>query len=159
MTGITYDIARESELWERIPRLKKPLGRVLAVLRDHEGAEGHITYVFSDDSMVQVLNREWRGKDKPTNVLSFPDGDEDETGVVHLGDVILAHETLVREAEGLGISFDDHLTHLLLHGTLHLLGYDHIEEVEAKVMETLETQLLGSLGIKDPYQGGGGTLD
>lgn len=150
MPDISCDIIRESEQWPDERALRKITGRVKAVLEGH--MKGHIDFVFSDDSMVQVLNREWRGKDKPTNVLSFPDGDE-ENGVVHLGDVIMAHETLTREAEELGISFDDHLTHLMIHGCLHLVGYDHMTDEDAKVMESLEIQLLADLGIKDPYQG------
>ncbi len=156
MPDITSDIVRESELWPDERALKKIVGRVTAVLAGY--GKGHIAYVFSDDSMVQILNREWRGKDAPTNVLSFPDGDL-ENGAVQLGDVILAHETLTREAAVLGIGFDDHLTHLLLHGSLHLLGFDHEIEAEAHAMESLETRLLAALGIKDPYQGPLGTLD
>jgi probable rRNA maturation factor len=150
MPDISCDIVLESELWPDERIMRKLTGRVKAVLEGH--MKGHIDFVFSDDSMVHVLNREWRGKDKPTNVLSFPDGDEVE-GKIHLGDVILAHETITREAEELGVPFDDHLTHLLIHGCLHLVGYDHMTEEEAKVMESLEIQLLASLGIKDPYQG------
>lgn len=157
MPDLTYDIARESDRWPDEEDLKKVTRKVVGVLRPH--AKGHIAYIFSDDEMVQVLNREWRGKDKPTNVLSFPDGDADEDGVVHLGDVIVAHETLMREASEAGISFDDHLTHLLLHGSLHLAGYDHENESDAKAMESLEIKLLATLGIKDPYQAAPGALD
>lgn len=157
MPNLTYDIVRESELWPTDHSLKKIMGRVSAILQDH--AKGHIDYVFSDDEMIQILNREWRGKDKPTNVLSFPDGDEGENGVIHLGDVIVAHETLTQEAVEQGITFDDHLTHLLLHGSLHLLGYDHENDEDAKTMETLEIKLLAELGIKNPYQDGPVTLD
>lgn len=156
MPDLTYDVVRESESWPEFDDLKQLTRKVVGVLRPH--AQGHIAYVFSDDSMVQVLNREWRGKDKPTNVLSFPDGDE-ENGIVHLGDVIVAYETLQREAKELGITFEDHLTHLLLHGSLHLTGHDHETETEAKAMESLEIQLLASLGIKDPYQDGNVPLD
>jgi len=157
MPDLTYDIARESDRWPDEEDLRKLTRKVIGVLRPH--IKGHVTFVFSDDDMVQVLNREWRGKDKPTNVLSFPDGDADEDGVVHLGDVIVAQQTLDREAKEMAISFDDHLTHLLLHGALHLAGYDHETDTEAKTMESLEIQLLASLGIKDPYQDGAQPLD
>lgn len=152
-----YDLIRESDLWPAEAVLDAQILRVQAALGD--AIDGSITYVFDDDAAVHVLNREWRGFDKPTNVLSFPDGDMGDDGIVHLGDVILAHETLVREAADLGISFDDHLTHLLLHGTLHILGYDHIDDTDAQVMESLEIRILEGLGIKNPYQDGAKPLD
>lgn len=110
-----------------------------------------IAYVFADDAMVHALNRDFREKDKPTNVLSFPDGEDDGTGTINLGDVILALETIQREAVEQEKPFIDHLTHLMVHGTLHLLGYDHMTEAEAKEMESLEVALLAKLGINDPY--------
>lgn len=150
MPDIIFDVVRESESWPDEVALEIFAARVALALEGH--AKGHITYAFTDDEAVQVLNRAWRGKDKPTNVLSFPDGDADETGVTHLGDVVLAHETLVREALEMGIAFEDHLTHLLLHGSLHLLGHDHETESEANTMESLEIELLAGMGIKNPYQ-------
>ncbi|MCB1537475.1 MAG: rRNA maturation RNase YbeY [Rhodospirillales bacterium] len=157
MPEFVFDVVRESPLWARAPRLKTSVARIAGLLEGR--ASGHVSYIFSDDAMVQGLNLAWRGKDKPTNVLSFPDGDADETGITHLGDVILAHETVTREAEEMGIPVDDHLAHLILHGSLHLLGYDHETEAEAQVMENLETELLARIGIKDPYQSGARALD
>lgn len=154
---VSYDIAHESGDWPAEDALHAYATKVAHGLRDI--AKGHITFVFTDDERIRVLNREWRGKDKATNVLSFPDGDPDEDGIVHLGDVIVARETLDREAAELGISFDDHLTHLLLHGSLHLLGYDHTEDEEAEEMESLEIRILAEMGIKDPYQSGDLALD
>lgn len=156
MLEVTFDVVRESERWPDKSVLGEYALRVASVLRDL--TSGQITFVFIDDAAMQLLNKEWRGKDTPTNVLSFPDGDDHE-GTIHLGDVIVAYETLTREADEAGIAFEDHLIHLLLHGSLHLLGYDHDNETEAKAMEHLEIRLLANLGIKDPYQDGDGALD
>jgi probable rRNA maturation factor len=108
--------------------------------------------VFTDDARVRVLNARYRGKDSSTNVLSFPApaAIKGRLGPM-LGDVVLAAETVAREAVEQGLALDAHLTHLLVHGFLHLAGYDHEDEAEATVMETLETAILGRLGIADPY--------
>ena len=110
-----------------------------------------LSIVLTDDAEQQGLNRDWRGIDKPTNVLSFPQIEPfgPVTGI--LGDIVLARETLEREAAELGKPFADHYTHLVVHGFLHILGYDHIEEAQALVMEGLETKILATLGIPDPY--------
>jgi probable rRNA maturation factor len=118
-----------------------------------------ISVKLSDDAEVQTLNAAYRGKDKPTNVLSFPMVQPDlldavnigDDGETLLGDVILAHETCAREAEDKGISLVDHATHLIVHGTLHLVGYDHENDAEAEAMEGIETRALASLGLADPY--------
>ncbi|WP_194953476.1 rRNA maturation RNase YbeY [Sphingopyxis solisilvae] len=114
---------------------------------------------LTDDAEVQTLNRDFRGKDMPTNVLSFPQVQDDlleglansDDGEILLGDIVLALETCGREAEGKGVSIADHATHLIVHGTLHLLGYDHIDDTSANAMEALETKALASLGIANPY--------
>lgn len=114
---------------------------------------------LSDDAEVQTLNRDFRGKDKPTNVLSFPQVQADlleglansDDGEILLGDIVLARETCAREAEEKGISTGDHATHLIVHGTLHLLGYDHGDDASAGAMEALEVKALASLGIANPY--------
>lgn len=122
---------------------------------DIKGRDVEVSIVLANDDLVQVLNREYRGKDKPTNVLSFASLDADDPlppeGPVHLGDLILAYETLEREAQEQNKSLKDHFTHLLVHGTLHLLGYDHIEEDEATMMETTEIRILERLNIQNPY--------
>jgi probable rRNA maturation factor len=110
-----------------------------------------ISIVLLDDAEQRELNRQWRQIDKPTNVLSFPQIEPFSPVVGILGDITLARETLEREALELGKSFTDHYTHLVVHGFLHILGYDHIEDDEALVMEGLETQILATLGIEDPY--------
>ena len=109
--------------------------------------------VFTDDNEIAVLNAEWRGKDKPTNVLSFPSGMPSPPGQLPLllGDIVLAWRTINAEAALDGKPFDHHLTHLVVHGILHLLGYDHEDEQEAEAMEALERRVLARLAIPDPY--------
>jgi len=114
---------------------------------------------LSDDAEVQQLNAAYRGKDKPTNVLSFPmmqpdliqAVDNTDDGEALLGDIILAQETCAREAVERGISLADHATHLIVHGTLHLVGYDHEDDPTAEAMEAIEIRALESLGLADPY--------
>ena len=119
-----------------------------------------ISIRLTTDAEVQTLNSQYRHKDKPTNVLSFPmvqadlldtiDQNSDD-GEVLLGDIVLAHGVCAAEAEERGISIEQHATHLIVHGTLHLLGYDHMEDHEAEAMESIETDALASLGLEDPY--------
>ena len=114
---------------------------------------------LTDDAEVHTLNRDFRGKDKPTNVLSFPQVQDDlletlsnsDDGEILLGDIVLARETCAREAEEKGISITDHATHLIVHGTLHLVGYDHMDDASATAMEAIEVKALASLGIANPY--------
>jgi len=120
-----------------------------------------VSIKLSDNAEVHALNREWRDKDKPTNVLSFPMLDEEEldalvTGTydapeIMLGDIILAYEICAVEAAEKGIPIAHHATHLVIHGMLHLLGHDHIEEEEAELMEALEVKALASMGLHNPY--------
>ena len=110
-----------------------------------------LSIVLMDDAEQQALNSQWRNIDKPTNVLSFPQIEPFAPVLGILGDITLARETLEREAAEQGVSFAHHFTHLVVHGFLHILGYDHIDEQDALVMEDLETQILARLGIADPY--------
>ena len=110
-----------------------------------------ISVLLTDDAEQRTLNAQWRGKDASTNVLSFPQIEPFAPLIGLLGDISLARETLEREAADLGKSLEDHFTHLMVHGFLHILGYDHLEEAEALHMEGLETQILAGLGIEDPY--------
>jgi probable rRNA maturation factor len=126
----------------------------VAAIRPRLAADCELSLVFTDDAHVRRLNRDFRKKDSPTNVLSFPApaGAGGRLGPI-LGDVVLAHETVFREADGEGLTIEAHLAHLILHGFLHILGYDHADEAEATAMERLETAILGGLGIADPYAG------
>jgi probable rRNA maturation factor len=118
-----------------------------------------IAVKLTDDCEVHALNRDYRGKDKATNVLSFPMVQPDllemmantDDGEVLLGDIVLAAGVCAHEAAEKGISMADHAAHLIVHGTFHLLGHDHMEDAEAEAMETLEVRALASLGIADPY--------
>jgi probable rRNA maturation factor len=111
-----------------------------------------LSVVFTDDEHVRQLNADYREKDKATNVLSFPGCPPDSKlfGPL-LGDIVVARETVVAEAAEMGLAFEDHLTHLVVHGLLHLFGHDHLEDDEAERMESLETEILARLGIADPY--------
>jgi probable rRNA maturation factor len=109
---------------------------------------------LTDDAQQRVLNRTWRQIDKSTNVLSFPQLEPSAPVMGLIGDISLAQETLVRESEAQGVGFVEHFTHLTVHGFLHLLGYDHVEETQAFQMESLETRILAVLGIADPYADG-----
>lgn len=120
----------------------------------NEGADGeHVTVLLTDDATVRALNARFRQKDAPTNVLSFPAPPNPEK---HLGDVALAYGTCAREAAEQGKPLAHHLQHLVAHGVLHLLGYDHMTDLEAEAMEGLERVVLAGLGVPDPYAAGEG---
>ena len=125
-----------------------------------------ISLMGCDDARIATLNADFRGKPKPTNVLSWPSEDRaaeyvgeapappvpgDAEDPESLGDIAIAFETCAREADEQGKPMADHVTHLIVHGTLHLLGYDHVEDEDAELMEGLEVQILASLGVCDPY--------
>lgn len=117
--------------------------------------EAEVSVLFTDDAHMAKLNADWRGIEKSTNVLSFPAGapsSKDPGFRPFLGDVVLALETIRGESGEQGLKFEDHLTHLVLHGFLHLLGFDHVKDDEADRMEGLEATILGGLGIKDPHR-------
>jgi len=118
-----------------------------------------ISIVLTGDEEVRALNAEWRGKDKPTNVLSFPQAQPEELAEaavpgpeLMLGDIVLARETCAREAEEKALPLASHAAHLLVHGTLHLLGYDHGDDPAAEDMEARETRALARLGVGNPYE-------
>lgn len=111
--------------------------------------EGDVVVLLTDDAAVQDLNARFRDRDRPTNVLSFPAA---ESAAPHLGDLVLAFGVCAAEAEAQGKSLADHLSHLTVHGVLHLLGRDHEDEAEADEMEAEERGILASLGVADPYR-------
>ncbi len=118
-----------------------------------------ISIRFAENEEVHTLNRDYRGKDQPTNILSFPMVQRDmlemvantDDGEILLGDMILAQETCAREAQEKAISLPQHVAHLIVHGTLHLLGFDHMNDSEAEAMEALEVKALASMGLPNPY--------
>jgi probable rRNA maturation factor len=126
-----------------------------AIVVAQRGSDSEVSVRIVDESEMQALNREFRGKDKPTNVLSFPAGDIKglPSGArIPLGDIIVCASVVRAEAEEQGKSLGDHWAHMLIHGTLHLLGFDHVQDAEADVMEGLEIQILQDLGVADPYK-------
>jgi probable rRNA maturation factor len=143
------DVAISCPGWRKQIRGIVRLARetVRAALDDAGITEAEISLVLSDDAAVQALNRRWRGQDKPTNVLSFATGD-----VPHLGDIVLAFETLAREAVEQGKPLAHHLRHLIVHGVLHLLGHDHEAVRDAARMEKRERRILARFAIPDPYE-------
>jgi probable rRNA maturation factor len=112
-----------------------------------------VALLFTSDAEIQILNKEWRDKDKPTNVLSFPAAPMPVPPgeAPHLGDIVLAFETVAAEAQEQVKSFENHVSHLIVHGLLHLLGSDHETDEEAEAMEQREREILATLGIPDPY--------
>jgi probable rRNA maturation factor len=110
--------------------------------------EGDIVVLLTDDAAVRELNGRFRDKDKPTNVLSFP---APENAFPHLGDIVLAYGVCATEAEAQGKTLADHLSHLVVHGVLHLLGRDHEDDAEAEEMEAEESEILAQIGVADPY--------
>ena len=156
MTTICPDIEQDSALWEQLIDAEAIAERALeaavemAGLTLLDGAE--LGILLSDDEHVKSVNQEWRGIDKPTNVLSFPAVEPTKLArAPFLGDIIIAYETVEREAKAEGKAFADHYAHLVVHGFLHLLGFDHVNEADAERMEALEIAILSSLDIPDPY--------
>jgi probable rRNA maturation factor len=145
----TVAVAELSRRWKRSLPGAGRLARRAARATLAAAADGpvQVSLALADDAAVRVLNRDYRGKDKPTNVLSFESGEKP-----FLGDVVLALETVLAEAENQGKPAADHLTHLVVHGVLHLLGHDHETPAEAKRMERVELAVLAGLGIPDPYE-------
>jgi len=154
---IATDITVEAGAWPPKRRLRSLVGKAVeAALGEagvDAGAASELSVVFSDDAHIRTLNSGWRGKDKPTNVLSFPafPVTPGKRLPPMLGDVVLAAETVAREAELEGKPLDHHITHLVIHGVLHLIGHDHEDEAEAEAMEALERAALARLAIPDPY--------
>ncbi len=164
------EVLLEDERWEKAldniaSWADKVFVTALAFLREHELGEEigfskpiFVNLALSNDAEIQKLNAEFRGKDKPTNVLSFASVDDDEfwdsldiTEAVELGDIIIALETLECEADEKKISLRNHFAHLLVHGILHLFGFDHMDDEEAEEMEGVEVQILSRLEIANPY--------
>jgi probable rRNA maturation factor len=148
------DVEIEDEAWtEALPDAETLVRIAAGAALAREDAAGGVTLLLTDDESVRELNAQYRHKDAATNVLSFPAPPNPED---HLGDVALAYGVCVREAAEQGKPLRHHLQHLTIHGVLHLLGYDHIGDDEAEVMEGLERAVLAGLGVPDPYAAGEG---
>lgn len=151
------DVAIETDAWRALEAPEVLATAVVAAALEVAAlslaADAEVSIVLCDDSFIADLNRKWRGIDKPTNVLAFPSGADPATTSV-LGDIVIAYETAAREAVAAEVTLLDHVAHLMAHGFLHLVGYDHIDETEAEEMERLEVRILALLGIANPYGGG-----
>ena len=148
-----------AECWQAEPEAEATVLRAIAAAAetvDADTGDAELAVMLTDDSGIRTLNANWRGIDKPTNVLSFPalqppGGIEPDEAPRMLGDIAIAFETVRREADDEQKPFVNHLSHLAVHGFLHLVGYDHETEAEAEAMENVERQILAGLGIPDPY--------
>jgi probable rRNA maturation factor len=153
-----FDVEIEDEAWIAALPAAEMLARgaALAALDSEGAAHEGVTILLADDEAVRALNARFRGKDAPTNVLSFPAPHNPER---HLGDLALAFGVCAREAAEQGKPLAHHLQHMTVHGVLHLLGYDHMRDDEAEAMEGLERAVLAGLGVPDPYAAGEGEHD
>ncbi|MGE5158839.1 MAG: rRNA maturation RNase YbeY [Gemmatimonas sp.] len=153
------DVVVAAECWRNEPDAEAVVQRAIAAAAsacDAELSHAELAVMLTDDAGVRALNKDFRGLDKPTNVLSFPAPEVGGSGGADeaprsLGDIAIAYETVRREADDEGKPFADHLSHLAVHGFLHLIGYDHETDDDAEEMESLETEILAQLGIPDPY--------
>ena len=152
--SVAVDVSIESPLWDAVADLEglaqTAVASALGECRARVPAEAEVSCLFCDDRTIRSLNARWRGQDKATNVLSFPSPQAPGAPAL-LGDIVLAFETVEREAAADRKPIADHVLHLLVHGTLHLVGHDHEEPEEAEAMEALETRIMVALGRSDPY--------
>ena len=149
-----------ADCWQDEPDAEAVIQRAIAAAAetvDADVADAELAVMLTDDSGIRTLNSNWRGVDKATNVLSFPalqpaaGGRREDDAPRMLGDIAIAYQTMRREADDEQKPFDHHLSHLAVHGFLHLIGYDHENDDDAEAMETLEQEILAQLGIPDPY--------
>jgi probable rRNA maturation factor len=150
VTAPLIDIQVQSPLWDAQPLaeqiVREAIYTAAALLST---SDGEVSIVLTDDSTIQALNRDWRGIDKPTNVLSFPASKATREAL--RGDIVIAYETLRRECDEEDRVFQHHLAHLSVHGFLHLIGYDHETDAQAEVMEGLESKIMARMELPDPY--------
>jgi probable rRNA maturation factor len=150
------DIRADDERWQAaLGDIDSLSGKVLLAASLETGVGGEVSVLFTNDAEMRALNKRWRNIDKATDVLSFPgDGPEIPNGPKLLGDIAVGYETALHDSETMKRPFESHVSHLLIHGFLHLLGYDHINPEDAVVMEPLEAKILAGLGWPDPYATG-----
>ena len=150
--SVTVEIAVESPRWSKVPGAEAAVrGAVEAVLAECGEDNAEVSIALAGDAQVRDLNLRWRGKDSATNVLSFPAPEAVPDGSRFLGDIVLAFETIEREAADEAKPLSHHVAHLAVHGTLHLLGYDHENDSDAAAMERRERDILARIGVPDPY--------
>jgi probable rRNA maturation factor len=156
------EILVTADCWQAEPSAEAVIHRAIetaAEIADAGTGDAELAVMLTDDGGIRTLNCNWRGIDKPTNVLSFPalqpSGDTPDDLLRMLGDIAIAYETTRREADEEAKPFEHHLSHLAVHGFLHLIGYDHENDDDAEAMEALERDILAQLGIPDPYAGSG----
>jgi probable rRNA maturation factor len=157
---VQIEVMARSTRWRRQPRAATIVkSAILAAAKAVSTTHAELAIVLSHDSAIQALNRDWRGKNAPTNVLSFPSappgpvrrGGKSREPSPYIGDIVIAYETTAREAAAEGKPFNHHLAHLAVHGFLHLVGYDHENDRDAEEMERLERRILRRMAIPDPY--------
>jgi len=158
---VKIEVIVRSALWQKRRTAKTVIKKAIsAAARAASTRPAELAIVLSNDSGIQALNRDWRGKDQPTNVLSFPaapvrparkGSGKSRVPAPYIGDIIIAYQTTAREAVAEAKPFDHHLAHLAVHGFLHLLGYDHENDRDAEIMERLERRILKRLAVPDPY--------
>ncbi|HEU5017398.1 MAG TPA: rRNA maturation RNase YbeY [Pseudolabrys sp.] len=146
------DLQVQSQAWDGEPQAENTVRAAIAAAARACPAEGEVSIVLTDDAAIRTLNRDWRNLDKATNVLSFPAPKPAAAAPLLLGDIVIAYETLAREADEEGKPLLHHLAHLAVHGFLHLMGYDHQTDSQADAMERLERDILASMNIADPYR-------
>ncbi|NOD85403.1 rRNA maturation RNase YbeY [Ruegeria sp. HKCCD6119] len=163
---MNLELTVEDDRWQGLEALSRQAMSAVLSYAELDPELCEISVLGCDDARISELNAEFRGKPAATNVLSWPAEDlapeeagqaphppkPDFTGEIPLGDIAISFDTCAREADEAGKDVDDHVIHLLVHGTLHLLGYDHIRDPDAALMEGIEVEILGKLGIDDPYK-------
>jgi len=159
--GPAVDVVIASTRWSKAPQAAKLVRRTIAAAAPARAKKAELSVILTSNRAIGALNRQWRGQDKPTNVLSFPAPKQATKRTAkraatraaprHLGDIVIAYETAAAEARAERKPFDHHLAHLAVHGFLHLLGYDHESDSEAEAMERRERMILSRLGVPDPY--------
>ena len=146
------DIQVASPLWQAQPRAEQTVRAAIDAAAALSTADGEVSILLTDDKAIRALNRDWRGIDKATNVLSFPaPAATPGASPKMLGDIVMAYETLAQECDQEGRIFLHHLAHLAVHGFLHLIGYDHQTDAQADAMEGLESKIMARMNLPDPY--------